>query len=113
MESIAMQVYKYYRQNVNFLILLGRRHFTFLVQMVIDMGASKNIRYGSPWQPSFESAGILGRTATPLNVHAPAPLLQAGFASNAGVVTACIDISTGIAQVEQLLEDGSIGRGSM
>lgn len=63
--------------------------------------------------PLLGVGNSFGRMAAALDVYAPASLLQPGLPFNAGVTTVRINVTTGVAQVEQLLEDAGVGHGGM
>lgn len=77
---------------------------------MLDTGPRRSDRAVAPF---LRLGNAFGRMAASLNMHAPAGLLQAGFAFNAGVSPIGIDIPARVAQVEQLLEDSGVGHGSM
>ncbi len=77
---------------------------------MLDTGA----RCGDRAVASFLRLGnAFRRMAASLNMHAPAGLLQAGFAFNARVSPVGTDIPARVAQVEQLFEDSGVSHGSM
>lgn len=85
-------------------------HLGQSAKYMLDTGSRHSNRKVVPF---LRIGNSFSRMAAPLNMHTPAGLLQSRFAFNAGVSPVGIEISARVAQVEQLLEDRSVGDGSM
>lgn len=80
-------------------------HLRQRAKHMLDTGA----RCGDRSVTSFlRVRNTFGRMAAPLDVHAPARLLQPGLSFKAGVAPIGIHIAAGIVQVEQLFENVGI-----